>query len=37
MWQLSTAYKRRVVESVDEFYVPALLDHIPPTKVYGLY
>ena len=37
MWQLSTAYKGRVVESVDEFYVPALLDHIPPTKVCGLY
>ena len=37
MWQLSTAYKGEVVESVDEFYVPALLDHIPPTKVCGLY
>ena len=37
MWQLSTAYKGRIVESVDEFYVPALLDHIPPTKVCGLY
>lgn len=37
MWQLSTAYKEGVVESMDEFYVPALLDHIPPTKVCGLY
>ena len=37
MWQLSTAYKGRVVESVDEFYVPALLDHLPPSKACGLY